>query len=224
FEPFVQVDMNLTRQHGGAGLGLAISRRLARLMGGDLTVRSQVDVGSSFFLWLPAAPEEEAAPVPGSSGSAGTLHAVRDAILAELERILHGYVARLRSDPATPGAQALSEAELEDHLASFLSDMAQTLGALDLASGADSEALRDSTAIQRTIAERHGRQRARLGWGEDELRREFQILRDELSAAVRRRVRRPRQAEVEEAIHVLEEFLARAEQVSLQSHRDETRV
>jgi PAS domain S-box-containing protein len=58
FEPFVQADMALTRAHGGTGLGLTISRRLARLMGGDVTARSELGIGSSFFLWLPAAPVE----------------------------------------------------------------------------------------------------------------------------------------------------------------------
>jgi PAS domain S-box-containing protein len=52
FEPFVQLDSGLTRRAEGAGLGLAISRRLARLMGGDLTVESEVAAGSTFTFTL----------------------------------------------------------------------------------------------------------------------------------------------------------------------------
>ena len=55
FEPFVQVDATLTRTHEGVGLGLAISRDLARGMGGELTVESELGVGSKFTLTLPAA-------------------------------------------------------------------------------------------------------------------------------------------------------------------------
>ena len=56
FEPFVQVahDRRAPRV-GGTGLGLTISRRFARLMDGDLTVRSAVGQGSCFTLWLPRA-------------------------------------------------------------------------------------------------------------------------------------------------------------------------
>jgi signal transduction histidine kinase len=53
FQPFVQVDAQLTRTHDGVGLGLAISRDLARGMGADLTVASEVGVGSTFTLRLP---------------------------------------------------------------------------------------------------------------------------------------------------------------------------
>ena len=56
FDPFVQVDQRLVREHAGVGLGLAISRDLARGMNGDLTVTSTLGVGSTFRLSLPARP------------------------------------------------------------------------------------------------------------------------------------------------------------------------
>jgi PAS domain S-box-containing protein len=54
FEPFVQVGRSLTSSHEGAGLGLSISRDLARAMHGDVTVRSRLGEGAAFTVTLPA--------------------------------------------------------------------------------------------------------------------------------------------------------------------------
>lgn len=56
FEPFRQADSSSTRNHGGVGLGLALSRKLARLLGGRLEVQSDVGVGSVFSLTIPCRP------------------------------------------------------------------------------------------------------------------------------------------------------------------------
>jgi len=53
FEPFWQVEQSATRKTGGTGLGLSVTRKLARLLGGDVSVASRVDSGTTFLLTLP---------------------------------------------------------------------------------------------------------------------------------------------------------------------------
>ncbi|HLU24748.1 MAG TPA: GAF domain-containing sensor histidine kinase [Longimicrobiales bacterium] len=74
FEPFWQVEQSASRRAGGTGLGLSVARRLARLLGGDVTVESEPGVGSVFVVRIPAHPssngtaEEGAAVVEAEQG------------------------------------------------------------------------------------------------------------------------------------------------------------
>ncbi len=64
FRAFEQADPQVTRRFGGSGLGLVITRRLARMMGGDVAVASRPGEGSTFSVDLPA----QAGPVPRGGG------------------------------------------------------------------------------------------------------------------------------------------------------------
>lgn len=83
FSPFEQADKSVTRQFGGTGLGLSISASLAGIMGGSLTVTSEVGKGSCFTLSLPFALCE---PPEMGHGAAGTTVASDD--LLKGQRIL----------------------------------------------------------------------------------------------------------------------------------------
>lgn len=75
FQPFAQADSSTTRQYGGTGLGLALSRHCAQLLGGDIELRSAPGTGTTFTIRIPvdagAAPQEATAAGTGAVDAGG---------------------------------------------------------------------------------------------------------------------------------------------------------
>jgi signal transduction histidine kinase len=68
FEPFWQIDSGVTRSVGGTGLGLGVTRRLAELLGGRVSVESEPGRGSVFVTRLPYRPGGSGDPHPPPGG------------------------------------------------------------------------------------------------------------------------------------------------------------
>jgi hypothetical protein len=225
FDPFVQAESGHSRSREGSGLGLTISRRLARLMGGDLTVKSELRKGSTFTLWLPAdisAKDVEHPPtIAGQSvtvqRSVEGLAAVGRALLSALESSIESIVDRIRSDPNLEVAAGLRYSQISDHFAAMLSDIGGALVVMEEAGGSASPTLADAVEIQRLISERHGTQRQRLGWTESAVRREFMIVREELAKVVRNASEFGDPLPVEDGIAVIGGFIDQAEYIAVRA-------
>jgi signal transduction histidine kinase/CheY-like chemotaxis protein len=96
FSRFMQGDSSLQRRHGGSGLGLEISRNLARLMDGDIVVRSKPGQGSRFTFMMPLSPvpADEQAELGARAGGTGPARQLR-VLVAEDHPVNRQYLSAL---------------------------------------------------------------------------------------------------------------------------------
>ncbi|TXM87415.1 response regulator, partial [Methylobacterium sp. WL116] len=109
FERFTQADESTTRNYGGTGLGLALSRAFAQLLGGDITVDSVEGQGTSFTLRVPAvAPERAVAAAPAAPAVPENQMTVGDLVLviddeASQRELMTRFLERQRFAVRTAG-------------------------------------------------------------------------------------------------------------------------
>jgi signal transduction histidine kinase/DNA-binding response OmpR family regulator/HAMP domain-containing protein len=114
FEAFEQADSSTTRRHGGTGLGLALTRHLVQLMGGELGVSSELGVGSRFWFTVPVG----RATAPAQRGGSTSFEGLRALVVDDLPEARVVISERLqalgfRVDTVDGGASALSLVQTE---------------------------------------------------------------------------------------------------------------
>lgn len=108
FKPFVQGDLTLSKKHGGTGLGLSICSQLAEMMGGEIKLKSTVDIGSTFTLTLPLKYTKEKVPsVSGSLARSGRRGSLGGSIGSSVQfETFSARSGRSRGQPRThPGSR-----------------------------------------------------------------------------------------------------------------------
>jgi PAS domain S-box-containing protein len=95
FQPFTQADATTTRNYGGTGLGLALTRRLCQMMGGDITVGSEVGAGSRFTASLPLHVQESPLETTAAVNEAPETDAAWPAVLViDDDPVVHDLMTR----------------------------------------------------------------------------------------------------------------------------------
>ena len=119
----------------------------------------------------------------------------------------------MRDDPTMPMARAVSTAELVDHTSTLLTDIAQSLGAIEDAGGRPSPLEAIGSDIQRVIAEQHALRRAQLGWTTTAFAREWVILDEEVERAVRAAMPPDTELPIEAGLRLVRERVERARDI-----------
>jgi len=110
FEAFQQADGTVSRKFGGTGLGLTISRSLARLLGGDLQMQSKVGEGSSFTLYIPFVFQPGTSVADATTATAGKVLRKSHSSIQEsdaVEELLNRETASFLSDSVFSGKKIL---------------------------------------------------------------------------------------------------------------------